>query len=91
MPEQQLADQNSQPELPDVPVGWISEASDEELRRQELTWGFSETNKNSPQGKILIPLLQAEMKKRGIAGYNLNPDDPQHFEQILSAIKGTLE
>ncbi len=90
MSEQRLGSNNNAPQIDsETPTGWISQVDDEELRRQELTWAHSEINKNSPEGKTLISLLRAEMQKRGITGYNLNPDDPQHLRQVLDAIKGT--
>lgn len=54
------------PTRKEISAEWINGLSDEELSRQEMTWSASETNRNSEEGKVYIPALQAEMKRRGL-------------------------
>ena len=44
---------------------WINATlSDEELRRQHLTWAASPINRDSVEGKVFVPLLENEMERR---------------------------
>jgi hypothetical protein len=73
-----------------IDTGWISAVSGEDLRRQELTWVYSDKNANSPAGKVNIPLIRAELARRGVAGYNLTGDD-ENLNQIVNITKGKAE
>ena len=59
-----------------IPTGWINQVGDDQLRVQELTWRGSRENRNSPQGKVLIPAIQTEMQERGLSSLlDITPEE----------------
>lgn len=71
-------------------AGQVNLMDDRELKIADLTWNFSETNKLSPQGRIIGAIYETEMTKRKLrpmVNFCDDPEDPESTWNTWARIK----